>query len=785
MKKYPVIIFTLLFCAGLISGHYYKLPVVFLFACLGLLIISAIINKIFDKYFLTKLLLSFLVYSGILLLGNFYFSSPAPFSMKKELHKQQIAFWGTISDINLSSNELKFQAECDSVEYKGNKILFNGKFYCILDPDSGYGLTLSPGNKISLEGIFYRAKNKRNPGEFDYDNYLNKKGIAGIIYINPEGLKITDHGNFPFRNIIYKTRRYLADEFGKFHDKNTASLLKGLILGDRSEIDGDIRNGFINTGTAHILAVSGLHVGYIILIFIFLTGRLNVYLRTFLTAIGIILFVFISGASPSVVRASIMALVFMIAFITNRSTNLYNSLALSAMIILLLDPSQIFSPGFQLSFAAVISIAAIYPVLRDHLNKIDFKHQAVKKLILFFAVSFAAQIGTLPFVLYYFSKLSLVSLLTNLFVVPLAGFIIGSAFTAIIFIPVIPVIAGIFASSNMVLSSLLFYLISIAGNPDYSFLWVYDFSLFDGIIFYFGLIFFLIYYSKIRTLSAKIAFSFLLILNVVILTSLDNKEFPGKGDFYCYMIDVGQGDAILIKFPSGKTALIDAGDATENFDFGERVIEPLLNYSGIKRIDYAFVSHLDKDHYSGFVHLIYSKHINYLYKPSADTSLRDRKFENFLKQYNVKCKYYTGGSLNVDNVKIYFLKTGEIHKKLSLNDRSAVIYIKYGQTGFLFTGDAGIKAEKEYVNRYGRLLKANVLKVSHHGSTSASSEEFLSFAAPEISLISAGEKNKFGHPSKKTLNKLYRTSSKVYRTDEEGGILLKSDGYNVTKLNWN
>jgi competence protein ComEC len=782
MKNYPVIALTLFFASGIAISPHLRLHYYFLLPVSLLLLVTAIIYFIIKNESL-KSILTILIYITVFTAGLFYYIPSSVFPFKKELHKEEVVLYGVIKDINISGkDETRFTLHSDSLIFNYNAVHLKNDFYCVLRNDS---LQLFPGYKISFNGIFYKGKNIRNPGGFEYEGYLQRAGITGYIYSSSDSaICIIEDNEALFSGVIYRIRKYISESIDDLHNKNTASLLKGILLADRKDIDSEIRTDFINSGTAHILAVSGLHVGFIILIFIVLTGRLNLYLRSILTLSGIIIFIFITGSPPSVVRASLMAVFVIVGFLTNRSTNIFNSLALSALIILLLDPSQLFNPGFQLSYAAVIGIAIFYLPVRPKIIESNIKGDFLKNTLHFSAVTVAAQIGTLPLVLYYFSKLSLVSFAANLIVVPLIGMIISTAFITLLITP-INYIAEVFAAANEMMSSLLFYSVNVTGNTAYSFLWVHDFSTADCIISYSLIIIFIFSARIMNTRTAKIVLAVLLLSSAVLLTELDNKQLMKDGCLNCYMIDVGQGDAILLRFPSGKTALIDAGETTAYFDTGEKIIEPLLNYLGIKKIDYAFVSHLDADHYSGFVHLIKKGYINYLYKPSPDTTSKEKKFEKFLAEEGVDFSYYSGDELKIDKTRIYVLDNEGIRAPRSNNnDFSGVLLLVYGETSFLFTGDAGFKAEEVYINKYGDMLKSNVLKVSHHGSATATSDKFLNFTKPEISLISTGEKNKFGHPSKKTLDRLSMIETEIYRTDEEGGILLRSDGYTVSKINW-
>jgi competence protein ComEC len=254
------------------------------------------------------------------------------------------------------------------------------------------------------------------------------------------------------------------------------------------------------------------------------------------------------------------------------------------------------------------------------------------------------------------------------------------------------------------------------------------------------------------------------------------------------MIDVGQGDSFLIKFPNAKTALIDAGNTTEAFDNGERVILPLLNYLGIDRVDYAMVSHMDADHYGGFVSLVIADKIKEIYKPAIDPSFsKDIRFEKFLNDNGVKINYYKQGRMQIGNTMLYYFNDESITEAAgeSTNDKSEMIKLVYGNTSFLFTGDMSKKIEKLLVSKYLKFLDSDILKIAHHGSKTSTSDELLEYVSPEYSLISAGFKNKFGHPAKEVLDKISIFNSIILRTDLNRAIIFTSDGDSVSLNNWN
>ena len=473
-------------------------------------------------------------------------------------------------------------------------------------------------------------------------------------------------------------------------------------------------------------------------------------------------------------------------FFSNRTTNIINSISIAAVIILLFNPNELYNPGFQLSFSAVLAIGILYPRFQQSIFKLGIKNKWLKFVLLFCAVSLSAQIGTLPFTLAYFSKLSIIALLANLLVIPAVGIIISIAFITIIFGLISYPLAVYFALVNNLISGLMIDLIRFTGNLDFSFLWIREYSLYDSIVFYAFAAFILFTFGRIRNISLKIVVSVISTFSIIIYSSLDNKNILEKNKLNILMIDVGQGDSFFIKFPNGKTALIDAGEANPFIDNGERVIIPLLDYLGIDKIDYGFISHLDLDHYGGFVSLIYNDRVKEIYRPLPDSSEKSNRFEKFIKQKQIKTNIFAKSIINIGNAKVYILNDpyDYSYSNLSSNDKSGILKIVYGATSYLFVGDCEYPGEFYLTSRFGQILNSDVLKVGHHGSPTGSSKTFLNLVSPEISLVSAGIKNKFSHPAKSVIASLENLNSKIFRTDLMGAVLLQSDGEIIKKINW-
>lgn len=794
MKDYPVIRICLLFMAGIILQKIFAIGISILFLLPALFILICFLILTLRKDLYTVLFIS--SYIVILLAGAASYSiykqelKPYPFKIAK---LKDVSLWGMVGRVDLKRDyEIRFLLESDSVRFNNKTSSLHLSIICRLRDEKSQSLDsvyrkLNSGQYVFLKGTLSKGRERRNPGEFDYHSYLEERGISAVhtVFSTADFVVLQKAEKMPVEEFIFGVRKSIDEVFYKYHTTNCASLLRGFLLADRSEVDEEIQNDFINTGVVHILAVSGSNVFLMVLIFTFVLGRFNVVIRSVITLAGLFLFLLITGSSPSVLRAVIMGAVGSLLFLTNRSYNIFNLLAIAALIILADSPGQLFDAGFQLSFSAVISIVVIYPHLKSLLDRINIESKAVYKLLLFISVTIAAEIGVLPFTLYYFGKVSVVSLPANLLVIPLSLIISALGIATLVLSYFSFWLASVYASVNNLLADVLIYITHSLGNLRHSYLSIRQFSLTDLIISYSFLCGYFVIIKKLDSLKAKAVTALLVAVNSFLFCSLDDKNLLSENELSIMAIDVGQGDATLVKFPDKTTVLIDAGAVSRYFDSGEKTIYPLLNYLGIDKIDYGFISHVDNDHYSGFISLIKKGIIKKVFKPALDKRYpKDISLEQFLKNSRIPLLYYKKGSLKFGNAAVYILNPDKGQNVTTLNDQSGVIKIVYGNTAFLFEGDAGKTEEKIITKRYGDFLNADLLKMGHHGSRYSSSFELLNYVRPNYGLISAGAQNRFGHPSKETLQRSRQFNIRLLRTDLEGAILLKSNGYKIKKVNW-
>ncbi|MFZ6032505.1 MAG: DNA internalization-related competence protein ComEC/Rec2 [Melioribacter sp.] len=794
MNEYPLIKFIVFFICGIILESIFKLPINIIFpALLTLLILSIILFSKSKSNYHTFFVMLLVISSGAF---HYALSESEKFSYPYALPKYRHArLYGRISDIDLiRKDRLNFTVDVDSVKWSESISKKKVKIYCAIisankNLRSIYN-EISVGNRVRMEGTLMKARDKRNPGEFDYQDYLFRRKISALFYVyDSDNFTLTDSERKFFPDLVFKIRRSIDKMIFRQHDFITASLLRGLLLADRNMIDYEIKEKFINAGVIHILAVSGLHVGFIAFIFFVLLQRINITIRYLLTVSGLVVYMIITNSPPSVTRAVIMASVYLIAKYFGRDSSPFNTLAIAAFVILLINPGELFEPGFQLSFGAVLSILALTPYFNNVIAGREYFNQKnkrwLKNILLFMTVSLAAQIGTLPFTIIYFHKVSLIALLSNLIVIPLVGIIVSLGIITLAFSAAFPLLGKLYASAAILFSHLMLTVTDFIGSIDFAYVRINQFSWYDLILFYIVLIFLGYLLYRYKNISFRVTAAILSGAVMILFMKIDNYEYFPRDNLTIMAIDVGQGDSFLIGLPSGEYMLIDAGSATDYFDNGKRTIIPLMDYLGIDVIRYGFISHVDNDHYGGFLSLIKEGRVKYVFKPEIDSSDgSDIELENLLMSKQVPYEYYENNIIKYPKSRIYVLNVNKDDVLLNSNDRSGILKIVYGSTSFLFTGDASKKIESVLINRYGEFLRSDVLKVAHHGSKTSTSEKFLECVKPSYAIISAGEGNYFNHPSPEIIDLLNRENVRILRTDKQGALLLRSDGENIEVINW-
>lgn len=740
------------------------------------------------------------VYAGLSLSFAFYMSTNLVSLSSSEVLGFS-GFAGTVEETPRGTTTSSFVLK-NCLGYDKNWKRIEGNL--IMSPR--FKLSLSVGDRIVFVGNPTALSSARNPGDFDFKSFYRLSGIAGRISVRSEGEIFWvnhDAGFNLLRNVVQPLRDFMRGVISKFMHGDEAELAKAMVIGERSGIAGEINEEFVNTGTIHILAVSGLHIGFLMAMLMIMASvtRVPRKLRFFVIAPVLILYANVVGMMPSITRAVIMALVVLFGLFLQRRPQILNSLGFAALIILILNPSQLFTPGFQLSFAAVMSIAffhqRILAMVHETYRTLQ-ERQFLDSIVSLSLLTLAATIGTVPLTAYYFNRISLVSVFANLCIVPLAGIFATTTFTFIGISVISSWLAGIFGAACQLVGFGILKINSVLGSLSISSVvisdsgWVFAFLYFSWLI---AVIVFPRASVSGKILLKKIIFAILLGANIILYTNLFSSGFiiHKRPEAKLYVLDVGQGDAIYVELPDGKNMLVDAGLKFRNYDIGERVVVPFLQHHGIRELDYLIVTHLHSDHIGGAASVMDKMKIDNLIYPdqTSDSQVWASTLAR-VRAYRIPARIASAGMIldSASTCRVYVLHPnrkyvgeGGLAYRTRLNDGSVVLKVCVGKESFLLAGDAEKRVEHDLVKIYGTFLSSNIYKAGHHGSSTSSSLEFLKTIHPAYAVISVGAHNKFGHPSPLVLEEMKKENIPVWRTDSLGAAYFRitSDTFKIVQ----
>ncbi len=782
MLKYPIIKISIAYLIGILFTEFLNLDLYFLLI-LTLIFLGSIffIQKIQAQNKLISVVLLVLIIILSFINAKINIPEKATYPFIKPKNKSQEITVEVIGKRLEVENKLQIEAQLIGLNGKRIEKKRQKKFLINFWKDkkqtqNNLEERIGINDTLNFIGSIEIGKNILNYGDFDYQNYLNENNLSGIINCSARAkIKIWESKNFSIEEKIFSVRNKFDKYLHRIFKPKAANFLRGIFLGERNAINYSQKKFMNNAGVIHILAVSGLHVGIIALIVYFVFFLLPLKIRGILTILLLAVFLMITGFPISAVRAVLMTSLFIIVKITNRSDNILNILFATALLILLFSPAQFFEIGFQMSFAAVLSLVIIYPVFEKKINFGNI-NLILKYFIKIFLASFSIQLGTLPLILLHFKEVSIIAPVVNVFIIPLLVILISLAILVILLSPV----TIFFTGFVNILVEFIFNLINLFGSQSFATLQFHHLNNW-GIFFITVLVSALIFLFKEKH-SPRFYFYFLILFvtNIYLIQKVCTVNKFYKYPFSLLMLDVGQGDSFLIKFPNNKIALIDAGNKSRFFDAGCRSILPTLDFFDIKKINYVFISHMDADHYKGLFSLVGKIGIDSIFV--TPTIIADKNYSRLNAEFS-QSQFISiePKPMKIGNVRIYSLK-GE-RKFRSKNNNSMILKIVFNECSFLFCGDAEFLRENELCEIYSDFLEADILKVSHHGSKTATSQRFLNFTNSRKALISAGKNNRFGHPSNEVISRLKRNKIKIYRTDFGGAFLFGSDGKEILNLN--
>lgn len=681
-----------------------------------------------------------------------------------------------------------------------------------------------PGNLLKITGTVYPFSSATNPGQFDEKSYYKEQNL----YYKMMASNILLQGrqeNF-WKKSLFTLRSTLFQVYQDCMSEKNAGIVSAMLLGEKSLLDAEIKSLYQANGIGHILAISGLHISILCTFFSWFIQFLRIPrpFPFFLTALFLIGYGFMTGFGISTSRAVIMMLFLLAGKELGRSYDALTALAFSAVVLLVQKPYAIYSGSFLLSYSAVLGSILTYPALKRffygtereqqkyrrrqkrRLREIQANSRFPKAAAAFFLLpqkilssllfSCAVWMTTLPVVLYLFYEIPAYGIVLNLFILPFVSVIVVLALVGgVLGMFYLPLGAMVLAPVEGLLDCYEFFCHLFLKLPKP--VLVFGIPKLIQIIFYVLILAVLIFFWNSVHEKNSTSYRFYRIGSVVLFLCAGFVLFyrrPLK-ELCITMLDVGQGDGILIQSVEGTTILIDGGSSSVS-NVGAYRLLPFLKYYGITKLDYMIMTHSDEDHISGQLELLqncsnWGLSIGcYLMPELSEMSYteNDRKLRRAAAFAKVPVRYINTGDLLRDGkLTLLCLHPKRGFYSASANACSTVMSLSYGSFTMLFTGDL----EKEGEEALCRLLsevksqskisdflpeRYVALKVAHHGSKNSTGEEILSYLSPDAALISCGSKNRYGHPHKELLGRLEACHSRVFRTDEGGAIQLRSDG---------
>jgi len=703
---------------------------------------------------------------------------------------QTITAYGTINE---TPNVTQLEGDKSKVRYllvinggqiaKAQKILVTGVMPVTMS-QSGTIPIAQLGDEVQVTGEVVMLHGYNNPAQYDSVAAAQQQGIRTRMFIQNQDIRIINkNSNMSWKHRLGIWRGQIIDNMKRVMPESHTAILAGMLFGGYGGIPREIVSDFATTGIVHILSVSGSHialvVGVITVLGMSVARRFafNTKVVPLIAASVVTFYAVFCGLTPPVLRSLIMGLIALFAVCFGREKDAGNALFISALGMMIYEPALIYDLSFQLSFASTAGLVflnaktvAIITVLPSWLARL-------------LAVTIAAQLGVFPFIAWYFNSFSLSSLVANVIIVPLIEWLVILGLLG----ACIGMLVGVVGNIIMILCSLLIgiviqctaWLAMVPGAKIY----IPSIGLIGGIIYYLLLAWVYGYKPQnvlsLLELVKKCPRECSVVLLSIMISIFLYSVYPRP--MYVHFIDVGQGDCTLIITPHGRAILVDTGGvmgSATDFDIGERVVVPYLRHYGVLSIDYLFLTHGHQDHAGGAAAIAREL-------PVKNSMLSREVYSQAVHKLvqvahnSLFIPVYESQRIDIDGVIIQVVHAASGLKVQQSNEVSSVIQVSYGKHNFLLTGDLEGKGEEEILSN-GKDISSTVLKIGHHGSKTSSTVGFLQAVAPEYAVISVGTNNRFGHPHGDTMNRLLMQKSKIYRTDQQGAIVFKTNGNTIT-----
>lgn len=662
------------------------------------------------------------------------------------------------------------------------------------------------GNIIKVRGKLRQFEEAANKGNFDSRKYYLSLGFYGKIEAGTIEIINSDYSGI--RQELYELRMEIIERLEKLCSDNNGifsiinnknGIIGAIILGDKTDLDSDIKELYSVSGIAHILAISGLHISFIGMAIYRLLRRRFRFLFSAAVSIPVVLsFGIMSGFGISTIMAIIMFILKIVGEVLGRKYDAITAISLAGLVLLVQNPFVVCNSGFQMSFGAIIAIVLILPIVEEILNTDN-------KIIKVLSANFTISLVMNPILAWNYYELPTFSFLLNIVVVPLMSVVIVSS------------IAGIFCSCimfgfgkavifpgcgilelytflcNIINKSLVASI--VVGQPKVTIIIVYYAIL---LVVLFGLKNIRTKYTRVekerniikketglvlekkakkerRIKGQNVKLRLACIVGFLLLNCLIY-YIPNPG-FYITFINVGQGDGILIHGDNGTKVMVDGGSTSEK-QVAKNCIVPYLKAEGIGTIDYSIITHTDKDHISGILEILENNNSNRIRIKNLvmpDINMKDDTYNELIEKAKLKkinvLYIKKGDTLSLGKTKIKCIYPETTTTASDKNDYCTVLSVKNKTSKILLTGDISKEIEEKIKDDIEE--NYTVLKVAHHGSNYSSSEKFLKKVNPKYSIISVGKNNSYGHPGNETMERLRKQGGVIYRTDEKGGITIR------------
>ena len=740
--KRPILPLGIGFGIGILAAYYMNIRSVFLFISLIIILIYSYSKAVNNKSIFVYLLLLMIVL-GALNVNSSYNKNLYDFVNK------EAKFNGVIDSVEKNENSYKYGFILKSAN---DTIIDEKVLLCFYE-----NTNLELGRNIELNGKIIIPSENTNPLLFNYRRYLLGKNIEFQLIGKPKTIKTLDSNislKYKLQRTFYKR---VQTQFSNLKAQN-ANTIKGLILGASNNTDRVEYDKYKELGIAHILAISGLHIGIIAGFFIYILSIIGLKRKYnfFITLFILWVYGFLIAFPPSTLRALIMFTIIMVSKLSNKPYDFFNILAFSFIISLSINPFWIFSIGFQLSYIATASLGLILPKLKECI----YPHKS--NLIDLFLTVLAVNTGIFPLQSLYFNEFPIYTFVSNIIILPIAtiNLILGFLNLASdIFVPILDLfltIQSMIVDYIYKLPMRTFYLSSLKIGE---------------IIAYYILVMVVLNIKSLQALGKSIKKALFVSLVFLLLMVSINSLKPGNLEID--FIDIGQGDSMLIKKGSTQYLIDTGGDVFGTFDVGEKILLPYLVKTGNRDIEGIIITHFDKDHYGALQSLINKISID---KVLVGSEIADLELKQKLKDANIPvAKLVKGSRITIDkDVSLHVVYPDKETRRSKIeNNNSLVIILEAYNKKILFTGDTESSIEKELVSQ--GIEPVDILKVAHHGSQSSSTEEFIAMLSPQISVISVGRNNSYNHPSEEVIQRLHNYNTEIYRTDTMGLIKVKID----------